>query len=93
MSWQPMATAPQTPLSAHPVGRYRRSLFGPEIALLCWMDDHYVLIRGCWRTSGPQGDWWDIEAEETVDLDLVGWAPLPDEYERRRMTRALPGFV
>ena len=57
------------------------------------MEEHY-LIRGCWKSSGhSRGNLWDIDAEEDVAIELIGWAPLPADEERRRMTGGPVGLV
>lgn len=45
------------------------------------VDQQSVLIRGCWAQVGDRGFWWDIDAEEAIDIPIVAWAPLPGEEE------------
>jgi len=50
------------------------------------MGDKCVLIRGCWAQVGDSAYWWDLDAEESVEIQVVAWAPLPNELELAQLS-------
>jgi hypothetical protein len=83
-SWLPMKDAPITPETNNEDIGVRHS---KAIALLCWYEDDYVLIRGCWLTLVGGGAWIDLDSMEPIDCQIVGWMPLPTEEERKALLR------
>jgi hypothetical protein len=89
--WQPIATAPRQPASNPSAGRYRRMSQGPTLALIGYIDDQCVQIRGCWAQVGDSAYWWDLDAGESVEIPVVAWAPLPDELELAQLSASARG--
>jgi hypothetical protein len=54
---------------------------GPELALLAYLNQQCVLLRGRWIKVGDASHWWDLDAEETIDIPIIAWAPLPTDQE------------
>lgn len=88
--WQPISTAPRDSVIDVPADERLpfRIRMAQGIALLGWFDQAFVVLRGCWAMKDNVGEWWNLENEEPVDFDVIGWAPLPDEGAAEEMMRA-----
>jgi hypothetical protein len=81
-----MATAPRefdeaTRIPAERTGLSHDIVFGPRIVVaavsLDYPGEDHDFIKAAW-CIGPGGEgWWDLEGEEPLDRDLVGWMPFP----------------
>jgi hypothetical protein len=89
--WQPIATASRQPASNPSAGRYRRMSQGPTLALIGYIDDQCVLMRGCCAQVDDNAYWWDLDAGESVEIPVVAWAPLPNEMELAQLSASARG--
>jgi hypothetical protein len=84
--WQPMDTAPReldeaTRVPAERTGlTYDLCMGTPIIVLATSFDfpgEDADPIKACWSLGPHGGLWWDLEAEEPLDRELIGWVPFP----------------
>lgn len=87
--WQPIGSAPKEAVIDAPAhDGVPRLRMGEQIALLGWFDQTFIVLRGCWAAADNNEHWWNLENEEPIDFDVVGWAALPDEGATADLMRA-----
>lgn len=84
--WQSIETAPReldesTRIPAERTGLTHDLCLGTPIALavasLDFPGEDVDLVKACWSIGPKGGFWWDLDGEEPVDRDIIGWVPLP----------------
>lgn len=84
--WRPISEAPKvlderTRIPKEKTGLSHDLCLGKPIAIavrsIDFPNDVAELVRGCWSLGPHGGFWWDIDGEEPLDRDIIGWIELP----------------